>query len=773
MSGSEERQSDNFEDLFASLEYDREEDGPVGEEAPEEVAGYVDHMIFENPSTGFKIMVLKSSGKDLVLKGNATDVEVGDEIIARGRYVLDPTYGRQFDFDSYRIVPPSDSTSMERYLGSGAVKGVGAALAARIVKEFGDDTFRIIEEDPGMLANIKGISKKKAMDIAIQLEQKRDLRAAMLYLSRFRISQALSVKIYEAFGDQVEQILQENPYRLAEEIQGVGFQTADKIAATIGIAANSEFRIRSALNYILSQASFEGHCYLNRDELLRQAMELLQVEREAILQALEDQVMSRRVIMEEDRVYHPMFYYAEENCAHLLHELNLELEAETPAENERIDGKLRRIAQQQGMEVDQLQIEAARRSVQRGVSILTGGPGTGKTTTINLMIQYFKEQDMDLLLAAPTGRAAKRMTEATGYEAATIHRLLEVSGGGEDGGAGIRFQKNEENPLEADVIIIDEMSMVDILLFQALLKAVIPGTRLILVGDASQLPSVGPGQVLRDLMASTAYPCSRLERIFRQEEDSDIVRNAHAIDRGEQIRLDTHSRDFLFLQRNHLDKIREIMVWMVANKLPEYCHCSVSEVQVLTPMRRGELGAIQLNVFLQNVLNPGAPGKQEHMYGDTTFREGDKVMQIRNNYKLEWKVFGRNNIEMDSGLGVYNGDVGRVKEIRVGEGIMRVEFDDARMVDYPFSGLDELELAYAMTVHKSQGSEYPAVVIPLLEVPHPLAYRNLLYTAITRAKSCVVILGEEKQVREMIDHQESGKRNVSLQERIAEAEGRR
>ncbi|MCQ2492983.1 MAG: ATP-dependent RecD-like DNA helicase [Lachnospiraceae bacterium] len=737
----------------------------------ETIKGYIDHFIYQNEQNGYAVLVLIVKNKEITCVGNCRDLQMGESIEAEGDYVQNPMYGKQFKIEKYRVVPPADKDSMERYLGSGAIKGVGAALAARIVKNFGDDTLRIIEEEPERLAEIKGISMRMAMEIAVQVEEKRDLRDAMIFLGQYHISQALAVKIYETYGTSMYTILKENPYRLAEDIHGVGFITADTIASEMGMPIDSGFRIRCGLYYTLQQAIGEGHVYLPIDILLSRGMQLLSCSEEAVKRELDGLVFDRRIIVKNDNAYTSAYYYAELNCAAMLHDRNLRLERMEPEEEEILMGKLKKIAGDRGMEVDPLQLEAVRECVKNGIFLLSGGPGTGKTTTINLMIRYFMSQGMDLLLAAPTGRAAKRMSEATGFEATTIHRLLEVGGNPEAENSAVTFQRNEDNPLEADVIIIDETSMVDIMLFQGLLKAIVPGTRLILVGDVDQLPSVGAGQVLRDVINSGAYPCLKLQKIFRQALNSDIVVNAHKINKGEQIRLDTNSKDFLFLERNNESVIKEIMVWMMRDKLPGYCKTTPLDIQVLTPMRKGTLGCIELNRFLQSQLNPADDNKREHLAGDYCFREGDKVMQIKNNYKLEWKITGRFGMVIDSGLGVFNGDMGRIVEIDEPASQLVVEFDDKRVVEYPFSLLDEIEPAYAITIHKAQGSEYPAVIIPVLDTPALMRYRNLLYTGITRAKSCVVLLGCGNIIRNMIDNAGENNRYSSLCERIREIEG--
>lgn len=734
----------------------------------ESIKGYIDYFIHQNPLNGYTVLVLISKGKEVTCVGYCRDLSLGETIEAEGEYVNNPTYGKQFKISSYKVVPPADKDSIERYLGSGAVKGIGQTLAARIVKEFGEDTLRIIEEEPERLAEIKGISMRRAMEIAVQFEEKRDLRDAMLFLGQYGITQALSIKIYDTYGQSLYAVMKENPYRLAEDIQRVGFITADNIARKMGVPEDSPNRIRCGILYVLTQAAGEGHCYLPVAELIEKSAAMLSAPLESVSNELNGLVIDSRIIIRDDNAYDKTFFYAENTSARLLTQLDIPLEKFTEEEEEIFMGRLKSIASGRGMEVDPLQLEAVKESVKRGVFILSGGPGTGKTTTINLMISYYLSQGMDIMLAAPTGRAAKRMSEATGYEAVTIHRLLEFGGAAGDDDSGMYFQKDEDSPLEADVVIIDEVSMVDILLFRALLKAIIPGTRLILVGDASQLPSVGPGQVLRDLLECKAFSCMTLQKIFRQAAGSDIIVNAHKINAGEQIRLDTNSKDFLFLERNNESTIKEIMVWMIKEKLPAYCNADMFDIQVLTPMRKGTLGCVELNRYLQSCLNPPSPDKREHMAGDYLFREGDKVMQIKNNYKLEWEIYGKYGIVADSGLGVFNGDTGRIKEINEAASELIVEFDDKKTVSYPFNALDELEPAYAVTIHKAQGSEYPAVILPLLDFSPLMRYRNLLYTGITRGKSCVVILGSSAIVRQMIDNGGENRRYSTLATRIRE-----
>ena len=735
------------------------------------ITGYVDHIVYQNSDNGYTVMTLVAEGEEVTCVGMCKGLGQGENISAEGEYIEHPVYGRQFKIQTYETVAPTDRAGMERYLGSGAIRGVGEALAARIVKKFGDDTFRIIEEEPERLAEVKGISERKAQEIAVQMEEKKDLREALVYLQQYGISNTLAVKIYNTYGMEMYSVMRENPYRLAEDVSGVGFRIADEIAGRIGIHTDSDYRIRSGILYTLLQAVGEGHCFLPLELLLRRASELLGVSEENIRSQVDNLIMDRKLVAKGDAVFAAAYYYAELNCANMLRNLNIPmLEAENlPAQDMAIRKRLERMAENLSMELDELQLKAVEESIKNGLFILSGGPGTGKTTTINMIIRYFESEGMDIFLAAPTGRAAKRMTEATGFEAKTIHRLLELNSAlSDDDTRRANFERNQENPLEADVVIIDEMSMVDIQLFQALLKAILPGTRLILVGDVDQLPSVGPGQVLRDLMNSEAFPMVTLEKIFRQAGESDIVVNAHRINKGEQIALDNKSRDFFLLERNDVNVIYKHMIQLIREMLPKYVNATPFDIQVLTPMRKGSLGCETLNGILQRYLNPADPHKKEHSYGNTVFREGDKVMQIKNNYQLEWEIVGRYNIPIDKGMGVFNGDMGRVLEINETMSTLLVEFDDGRRVNYPFSGLEELELSYAITIHKSQGSEYPAVILPLLGGPKMLFNRNLLYTGITRARNCVTILGSSETVRNMIDNVSENRRYTALESRIRE-----
>lgn len=734
----------------------------------EKVIGYVGHIVYRNEENGYTVFHLENDDGEVTCVGNFNFISEGEMLELDGEYVNHSVYGTQLKVSSHVVKEPEDLVSIERYLGSGAVKGVGAALAGRIVKKFKEDTFRIIEEEPERLVEIKGISERKAREIAEQVEGKKDMRKAMIYLQKYGISTKLAAKIYQHYGMRVYNILEENPYQLADNIEGVGFKTADEIAARIGIHTDSDYRIKSGLFYTLQQAVGEGHIYLPQEALLKRAGELLGVEIHDIEKHVMDLCIDKKTVMKECegqiRIYPAHYYYLELNTAKMLHDLNIDCKMP----EDLMERRLKKVEDTEQIQLDEMQHRAVIESIKHGLLVLTGGPGTGKTTTINTMIRFFESEGMSLLLAAPTGRAAKRMTEATGYEAQTIHRLLEVNVNPEDKEAVGGFMRNRQNPLETDVIIIDEMSMVDLPLMHALLSAVVPGTRLVLVGDVDQLPSVGPGRVLRDIISSGCFPVVTLTRIFRQAGESDIVMNAHKINAGEPVVLDNKSRDFFFLKRQDADTIIGVTIMLIQKKLPKYVGALPGEIQVMTPTRKGLLGVERLNMILQRYLNPEDKKKAEKEINGRLFREGDKVMQIKNNYQLEWEVTTKFGLTVDKGMGVFNGDMGVITEINQYTETIEVEFDEARKVKYGFDMTEELELAYAITVHKSQGSEYPAVVIPLLPGPRLLYNRNLLYTAVTRAKKCLTIVGSDTVFQEMIQNRREQSRYTSLAERIRE-----
>ena len=731
----------------------------------ESLAGYVEHIIYRNADNGYTVLNLVSGEDEITCVGIFSAIAEGENIEAQGEYTEHPTYGQQFKVTSFEEKAPEDEEAIERYLGSGAIKGIGLAMAARIVRHFKEDTFRIIEEEPERLAEIKGISNRKAMEIASQVNEKRDLRQAMIFLQQYGITMNLAVKVYQAYGQDVYGIIRENPYRLADDIDGVGFRTADEIAARVGIRMDSDFRVRSGILYTLLQASGEGHTYLPETELTPRASKLLNVTAEQVEKQYMDLAIERKIILkqmeDQTQIYAASFYYMEANTATMLKRLNVSYDV-SDAE---IEQRIRGIEKKSGMTLDEHQVTAVKEAVRNGLLVITGGPGTGKTTTINTIIRYFELEGLEIFLAAPTGRAAKRMSETTGFEARTVHRMLELNGGAEGSGG---FERDESNPLEADVIIVDEMSMVDISLMYSLLKAISVGTRLILVGDVNQLPSVGPGSVLRDIIQSHACNVVMLTKIFRQASTSDIIVNAHKINHGEEVILDNKSMDFFFLKRYDADVIINVVLQLIKQKLPKFVDATPYDIQVLTPMRKGLLGVERLNGILQRYMNPPANDKVEKEYGSTVFREGDKVMQTKNNYQLAWEIRTKFGLTVDKGLGIFNGDMGIIRQINDFAEQMIIEFDEGRMVEYPYKLLDELELAYAITIHKSQGSEYPAVVIPLLGGPMMLMNRNLLYTAVTRARKCVTLVGNEVTFQQMIRNTSQQKRYSGLCDRLKE-----
>lgn len=730
--------------------------------------GYVGRIVYRNSENGYTVLSLVNDDIETTCVGSFTFISEGEFISATGTYIEHQLYGEQFQVQSYEFREPEDLKSMERYLGSGAIKGIGIALAARIIRKFKNDTFRIIEEEPERLSEVKGISEKIAREIAKQFEEKKDMRGAMLFLGQFGISTTLAVKIYKEYGEKMYQIVKENPYKMAEDITGIGFKLADEIATKIGIGTDSDYRMKAGILYILLQGSSNGHVYLPEELLVSKTAELLGTDIGGIDKHIMDLAMDRKIIIREmdgkKQIYAASLFYLELNTAKMLSDLNIKYDL-TSTE---IDHRLAGVEKQFQIELDEMQRTAVIEAAKNGLLVVTGGPGTGKTTTINAIIRFFEAEGMDLLLTAPTGRAAKRMTETTGYEARTIHRLLEISKMSGDIENKLIFERNESNPLETDVIIIDEMSMVDISLMHSLLRAITVGTRLILVGDVNQLPSVGPGNVLKDIINSHHFNVVKLTKIFRQATESDIIVNAHKINAGEHIHLDNKSKDFFLLQRDDVNKIIPVVVSLVRDKLPNYVNATTFDIQVLTPMRKGELGVERLNQILQQYLNPPSGDKKEKEYHNCIFREGDKVMQIKNNYQLTWETKSKYGITTESGTGIFNGDAGIIREINLYAEQVTVEYDEGRLVEYNFSQLEELELAYAITIHKSQGSEYPAVVMPLLTGPRMLFNRNLLYTAVTRAKNCVTIVGSDDTVQMMINNESEQRRYSGLTERLQE-----
>ncbi len=735
----------------------------------EVVEGYVEKIVYRNPDNGYTVLELTNDDDlDITCVGIFPFINEGEFVEVSGTITEHPVYGEQIKVSSFLIKEPEDDLSMERYLGSGAIKGIGPKLATRIVKKFKKDTFRVIEEEPERLVEIKGISERIAREIGTQFEEKKELRSAMMFLQQYGISNNLSVKIYQSYGPKMYDILKQNPYKLAEDIVGVGFKLADEIATKVGIGSDSDFRIKAGIIYSLQQANAMGHTFLPKEELLNEVSNLLLLEPELLERHLTEMMLDKRIVYKEEqhqkRVYSSNFYYTEMNCARMLLDLNMKYEVK----EEVLERRILQLEENNQIELDELQKKAVAEAAKNGVLVVTGGPGTGKTTTINTIIKFFESEGMEILLAAPTGRAAKRMKETTGYEAQTVHRLLELKAAVGDDSPGMQFEKNETNPLETDVVIIDEMSMVDIQLFYALLKSIMVGTRLILVGDVSQLPSVGPGNVLKDVIRSNCFPVVKLSRIFRQAAESDIILNAHKINEGKQIALDNKSKDFFMLKRNDVNQIISVVIQLIKEKMPKYVNASIYDIQVLTPMRKGELGVERLNQILQQYLNPPHTSKREKEVSQGILREGDKVMQIKNNYQMEWEISNGRGFLSEKGCGVFNGDCGIVREINFFAETVTVEFEESKRVEYRFREMDELELAYAITIHKSQGSEYPAVVMPILTGPRMLFNRNLLYTAVTRAKKCVTIVGSDQMVLHMIKNESEQKRYSSLDLRILE-----
>lgn len=740
--------------------------------------GYVEKIRYSNESNGYTVLDLSHDDKETTCTGYFQMISEGEYIEVEGEEVNHAMYGKQIEVKSYTVKQPSDVLSITRYLGSGAIKGLKLILAERIVKKFGEDTFNIIENEPERLAEVRGISMNKAMSIGEQIMEKREMRHAMMFLQEYGISVGLTVKIYNYYGPKIYEIIRNNPYQMADDIPGVGFKMADDIAKKTGIEVHSSFRIKSGMLYTLTQASGMGHTYLPKEQLVANTINLLELgdlwknmddtyNFDLLDNYFSDLIMDGKIIIKQiddvEAVFLSSFYYTEISVAKKLFDLNRRI----PVDTELTELKLEAIQRVTEIELDEMQKRAVMEAQGNGLLVITGGPGTGKTTTINTIIKLFESEGMIISLAAPTGRAAKRMSEATGHEAQTIHRLLELKGLTEDEGADtVRFEKNEENPLLADAIIVDEMSMVDIFLINALLKAIPEGTRLILVGDSNQLPSVGPGNVLKDIIASENFKVVKLDKIFRQAGESDIVVNAHKINRGEHIVLNNKSKDFLYLSRATGQEVVNATVGLVMSKLPKYVEADVFDIQVLTPMRKGLLGVEGLNEALQQYLNPPADNKIEKKMGAITFRTGDKVMQIKNNYQLEWEQRLPNGAIVDTGAGVFNGDIGRIRRINLGTELLEVEFEDGKFAIYTFKQIDELELAYAVTIHKSQGSEYPAVVIPLLTGSKFLLNRNLLYTGVTRARKCVCIVGSNETFQSMIANESQQRRYSALKYQI-------
>ena len=678
----------------------------------------VERITYQNADNGYTVLkcAVKNYSDLVTVVGTMPDTHVGSVLSLEGIWKMDARYGRQFSVEKFEETLPATVYGIEKYLGSGLVKGVGPKFAKRIVEKFGKDTLNIIEDTPDKLLTVQGIGKVRVERIKTSWQEQKEIKNIMLFLQSHEVSTSHATKIFKTYGSESIAIVKENPYRLADDIWGIGFKTADSIAQKMGIDKGKVVRLRSGTFYTLNKLAEAGHCYATREQLIGKARELLEVEDAELEITLDEMIRTNDVIREvageQEAVYLPPYYFSESGCAKRL----IRLMSCGKKKSEDAEEILKKVAASSEITYDEIQWQAVKAAISSKVMVLTGGPGTGKTTTTLGIISAYKQAGCQIILAAPTGRAAKRMTEATGCEAQTIHRLLEVSGNPDDETIG-GFQRNAENPLEADVVIIDEMSMVDLPLMYALLNAIVPGTRVILVGDVNQLPSVGPGSVLKDIISSECFSVVKLTKIFRQAGESDIIVNAHKINRGEPVVLDNKSMDFFFLKRDDTNMIISNIITLIQKKLPKFVNAKEADIQVLTPMRKGLLGVERINKILQEYLNPPKPGKQEKEYGDHLFREGDKVMQIKNNYQLEWEISTRYGMTIDKGIGVFNGDMGIIRKINTYEETVTVEYDEKKLVKYPYNLLDELELAYAITIHKAQGSEYPAVIIPLLQGP--------------------------------------------------------
>lgn len=728
------------------------------------ISGIVESIIFNNTENGYCVFSIAFEDEELVCTGNLPFLSEGEQVELSGEFITHPLYGKQFGFSEYTKNAPKDAASMVKYLGSGVIKGIGEKTAMQIVARFGEDTFEVLENYPEKLAEIKGISLKKARSMSEQFHEQTYQRQAMMFLHGFGITAAAASKIWGKYKENTITVLKSNPYELTYDITGFGFKSADSIAYRMGTPPENVHRIKAGIRYTLLNATSDGHSYYPKELLLEKAAELLEVSKELAEHGLLELHIDKAVVIEKlddgngdysAAVYLGTYYYAENYVAKRLAELDGVIDS-TNVDAESILNEIRDELQ---IELADNQISAVTQSLSGGVLVITGGPGTGKTTTIRAIIAALESLGLETQLCAPTGRAAKRMSEATGQEAKTIHRLLEVKFLTDDARRQT-FERNESNPLETDVLIIDEISMVDIVLMMNLLKAVKAGTRLILVGDMNQLPSVGAGNVLKDILASEKINSVYLDEIFRQARLSHIVTNAHRINNGEMPIVNEKDSDFFMANRQNVDNVAQGICEFVADRLPKYGdYDPLRDIQVLTPMRKSRIGALQLNKDLQHALNPPSPTKREYEYRSTIFREGDKVMQIKNNYNIPW--------DDEENTGVFNGDQGVIESISLLSETLKVSFDDGKSIEYEFAMLEELELAYAITIHKSQGSEYRVVVIPAHSAPPMLLSRNLLYTAVTRARNLVVIVGMEEYVRMMVSNNREVLRYSALDRKIA------
>ncbi|MBE5762461.1 MAG: ATP-dependent RecD-like DNA helicase [Clostridiales bacterium] len=732
-----------------------------------EISGVIQSIIYRNEDNGYSVLDVLSGGKSVTVVGIFAFVNEGEYFTFTGDFTHHIDYGSQFKATGISAELPESAEAMERYLSSGAVKGIGFATARQIVAAFGDKTFEILENDPQKLTQLPGIGKKKAQSIGASFKEQNQSRKTMMFLQQFELGGSQAVRIYKRYGENTIDLIRANPYRLVYDIDGIGFKTADGIAAKLGAEPRSEARIGAGLIYVLQEsAAGNGHVYLPRNVLVDLCMQVLHIDRESIDACIDDLVISNKLSVKQygdvTAVYLPYYFSCEGEVAQRLS--NIIYASRSRKRSLDCSKDVEAFENLNGITLAQAQKEAINIAVSNDVCVVTGGPGTGKTTILNCLLFIFDRHRIKAELAAPTGRAAKRMSDATGREARTLHRLLEY-GAGNSG--EFSFQKDDDNPIEADAIVIDEMSMVDISLMRALLRAVNNGTRLIMVGDADQLSSVGAGDVLRDIILSGHIPVARLTEIFRQGAGSAIISNAHKINRGEMPELTIKDSDFFFEKKQNIAAASDSVVALVERRLPSYFGFDkLSDIQVLCPMKKGDLGVNKLNERLQATLNPPAKNKPERKYGSTIFRQGDKVMQIKNDYQLEWikkNDFG----QLEEGIGVYNGDIGYIAHMDNAASTMTIRFDDGRVAEYDAARFEELDLAYALSVHKSQGSEFTAVVLPLLSGPPMLMTRNLLYTAVTRAKKLVIIVGSAQAVSSMVKNDHVTVRYSALSQRIS------
>ncbi len=726
-----------------------------------EIRGSVEEIVFRNDENGFVIAVVESGDEFIYVKGYIPIIHEGEDMLFRGRFVMHPTYGEQLEVTSSEILMPTDLEAIEKYLASGIIKGIGPATASRIMDHFGKNSLDIIQYDPARLTEVSGIGQKKADEIASAFFEQRALKDIMLFLQKYGVSVNYAMRIFKLYGHETIDIVSENPYQLADDVPGIGFRMADQIAKKMGVESVSPYRIATGIKYVLSQHVMQGHTYALKDDLIRRTADVLFVSADQVEDIVTDMVIRGSLhierFKEESFIYPTPLYFAELKVCQKLVQLAT---GATQIPGLDLDADIKAYEAREEITLAQNQREAIKSAVQNGLMVITGGPGTGKTTIVNGILDVFERKHLKVLLAAPTGRAAKRLSEATKQEAKTIHRLLEYaySEGNETAG----FMKNEEDPLTCDAVVIDETSMVDTLLMNHLLSAIAPGTRVIFAGDVDQLPSVGPGCVLKDIIDSGVIPVVRLTEIFRQSEESMIVVNAHKINHGEMPVLNTKNKDFFFIDSRRQESMASTISQLVKKRLPEYYKLDpVHDIQVLTPTKKGPTGTLQLNKLLQEVLNPPKTGRAEKKFGERIFRSGDKIMQIKNNYQMKWKTD-----DDQRGEGVFNGDIGFIEGMNLADQKVVVRFDDGRTVHYDFSQLDEIIHAYAVTVHKSQGSEFPVLVMPVWSGPPMLMNRNILYTAVTRAKQLVVLVGDRRYLNIMVNNENQHERLSGLKFRL-------